>query len=165
MELHFDNIDLSVLAEDCARLLAQKARDAGIQMMMEVPESGIPLRGDPRAIKQIVLNLLSNALKFTPRGGHIWMKAHYDDTRVALSVRDDGIGIPADALPRLGHAFEQVATDPMLSKNGTGLGLALVNALAKKHGGDMRIESVESEGTTVTVTLARVPPEAQAEAA
>jgi cell cycle sensor histidine kinase DivJ len=165
MELHFDNIDLSVLAEDCARLLAQKAREAGIQMVMEVPESGIPLRGDPRAVKQIVLNLLSNALKFTPRGGHIWMKAHYDDARVAFSVRDDGIGIPADALPRLGHAFEQVATDPMLSKNGTGLGLALVNALAKKHGGDMRIESVESEGTTVTVTLARVPPEAQAEAA
>jgi two-component system, cell cycle sensor histidine kinase PleC len=80
-------------------------------------------------------------------------------------VRDDGIGIPADALPRLGRAFEQVATDPMLSKTGTGLGLALVNALAQKHGGAMHIESVESEGTTVTVTLASSPPAAQAEAA
>jgi signal transduction histidine kinase len=165
MELHFDDIDLSVVIEDCARMLAQKARDAGIQMAMEVPESGIPLRGDPRAVKQIVLNLLSNALKFTPRGGHIWMTAHCDDATVTFSVRDDGIGIPAEALPRLGRAFEQVANDPMLTKNGTGLGLALVNALAKKHGGDMRIESVESEGTTVTVTLARVPPAAQAQAA
>jgi signal transduction histidine kinase len=84
---------------------------------------------------------------------------------VTLSVRDDGIGIPAESLPRLGRAFEQVATDPMLSKSGTGLGLALVSALAKKHGGDMQIESVESEGTIVTVTLARVPPPVQAEAA
>jgi cell cycle sensor histidine kinase DivJ len=165
MELHFDDIDLSVVVEDCARMLAQKARDAGIQMAMEVPESGIPLRGDPRAVKQIVLNLLSNALKFTPRGGHIWMSAHCDDATVTFSVRDDGIGIPADALPRLGRAFEQVATDPMLTKNGTGLGLALVSALAKKHGGSMQIESMESEGTTVTVTLARMPPEAQAKAA
>lgn len=155
MELNFNNIDLSSIMEDCARMLAQKARDAGIQMVMEVPETGIPLEGDPRAVKQIVLNLLSNALKFTPRGGHIWMNAHCGEKIVTFSVRDDGIGIPSDALPRLGRAFEQVATDPMLSKSGTGLGLALVNALAKKHGGEMTIRSVESEGTTVTVTLAR----------
>jgi PAS domain S-box-containing protein len=165
MELHFDDIDLSSIVEDCGRMLAQKARDAGIQMVMEVPEKGIPLTADPRAVKQIVLNLLSNALKFTPRSGHIWIKAVRDDTQVTLSVRDDGIGIPAESLPRLGRAFEQVATDPMLSKSGTGLGLALVSALAKMHGGEMQIDSIESEGTTVTVTLARVPPAAQAEAA
>jgi len=165
MELNFDDIDLSAIVEDCGRMLAQKARDAGIQMIMEVPETGIPLTADPRAIKQIVLNLLSNALKFTQRGGHIWIKADCDDTKVTLSIRDDGIGIPAESLPRLGRAFEQVSTDPMLSKNGTGLGLALVSALAKKHGGEMDIQSVESEGTIVTVTLARVPPAAEAEAA
>jgi PAS domain S-box-containing protein len=165
MELHFDDIDLSSIVEDCGRMLAQKARDAGIQMVMEVPEKGIPLTADPRAVKQIVLNLLSNALKFTPRSGHVWIKAVCGDAQVTLSVRDDGIGIPAESLPRLGRAFEQVATDPMLSKSGTGLGLALVSALAKMHGGEMQIDSVESEGTTVTVTLARVPPAAQAEAA
>lgn len=165
MELNFDRVDLSQIIEDCARMLAQRARDCGIQMTMEVPENGLPLTADRRAIKQIVLNLLSNALKFTQRGGHIWIKAFSDDQIVTLSVRDDGIGIPADALPRLGRAFEQVVTDPMLSKTGTGLGLALVNALAQKHGGAMHIESVESEGTTVTVTLASSPPAAQAEAA
>ena len=165
MELNFDHVDLSQTIEDCGRMLAQRARDCGIQMTMEVPENGLPLTADRRAVKQIVLNLLSNALKFTPRGGHVWIKASSGAETVTLSVRDDGIGIPADAIPRLGRAFEQVATDPMLSKSGTGLGLALVNALAQRHGGAMNIASVESEGTTVTVTLAMSPPAAQAEAA
>jgi signal transduction histidine kinase len=146
-------------------MLAQRARDNGIQMAMEVPEAGLPLMADRRALKQIVLNLLSNALKFTQRGGHVWIKASCDGEFVTLSVRDDGIGIPSEALPRLGRAFEQVATDPMISKSGTGLGLALVRALSEKHGGDMQIDSVESEGTTVTVRLALTPPIEQAEAA
>jgi two-component system cell cycle sensor histidine kinase PleC len=63
------------------------------------------------------------------------------------------MGIPADVLPRLGNPFEQAATNPMIAKTGTGLGLALIRALAEKHGGTMRIESVEGEGTTVTVEL------------
>ena len=73
--------------------------------------------------------------------------------RLALSVKDEGVGIPADQLPRLGKPFEQVCVDPMLAKGGTGLGLALVQALAQKHGGAMRIESEEGVGTTVTVEL------------
>jgi PAS domain S-box-containing protein len=165
MELNFDRADLADVLEDCARMLAQRARDNGIQMVMEVPEAGLPLIADRRALKQIVLNLLSNALKFTQRGGHIWIKAFCEGGLITLSVRDDGIGIPADALPRLGRAFEQVATDPMISKTGTGLGLALVRALSRKHGGDMQIDSIESDGTTVVVTLALTPPSAQAEAA
>ena len=165
MEMNFEQTDLSEILEDCARMLAQRARDSGIQMAMEVPEAGLPLSADRRALKQIVLNLLSNALKFTQRGGHVWIKASCDGEFITLSVRDDGIGIPADALPRLGRAFEQVAIDPMISKSGTGLGLALVRALSEKHGGGMQINSVESEGTTVVVRLARTPPARQAEAA
>jgi PAS domain S-box-containing protein len=165
MEMNFDRADLADILEDCARMLAQRARDNGIQMAMEVPEAGFPLVADRRALKQIVLNLLSNALKFTQRGGHVWIQAACDSEFITLSVRDDGIGIPSEALPRLGRAFEQVATDPMISKTGTGLGLALVRALSERHGGDMRIDSVESEGTTVVVRLALIPPAEQAEAA
>jgi PAS domain S-box-containing protein len=165
MEMNFDQADLANILEDCARMLAQRARDNGIQMAMEVPEAGLPLMADRRALKQIALNLLSNALKFTQRGGHVWIKASCDGEFVVLSVRDDGIGIPSEALPRLGRAFEQVATDPMISKTGTGLGLALVRALSEKHGGDMQINSVESEGTTVVVRLALTPPVERAEAA
>ncbi|MGN6517202.1 MAG: PAS domain-containing sensor histidine kinase [Rhizomicrobium sp.] len=164
MDLKFEDVDLSEVMEDCARLLAQRARDNGIQMIMETPADGLPLTADRRAVKQIVLNLLSNALKFTPRGGHVWITAAAGKGRVVLSVRDDGIGIPADALPRLGRAFEQAATDPMVAKSGTGLGLALVRALSESHGGAMQIDSAEGDGTTVTVTLA-TNPAAKAEAA
>lgn len=157
LDLRFEEIDLEIVMEDCARLLSQRARDNGIQMIMEAPEGGLPLIADRRSIKQIILNLLSNALKFTLRGGHIWLKAVADGNRVILSVTDDGVGIPTDALPRLGRAFEQAAVDPMLAKSGTGLGLALVRALSENHGGSMQIESIEGEGTTVTVTLASNP--------
>jgi PAS domain S-box-containing protein len=164
-ELHFERVDLAGTIEDCARLLAERARNGGVELIMEVPEAGVPLVADGRAIKQIVLNLLSNAVKFTPRGGHIWVTAGNKDGRAILCVRDDGIGIPEDALPRLGRPFEQVATDSNLAKGGTGLGLALVSALAQKHGGAMIIESVEGEGTAVTVQLAEDPIGLTAEAA
>ncbi|HWA29505.1 MAG TPA: ATP-binding protein, partial [Rhizomicrobium sp.] len=164
LDLHFERVDLGAVMEDCARLLSQRARDGGIQMIMEAPEGGLPLMADRRAVKQIVLNLLSNALKFTARGGHVWLNGAAAGDHVVLSVRDDGVGIPADALPRLGRAFEQAAADPMLAKSGTGLGLALVRALSESHGGAMQIESVEGEGTTVTVRLA-VNPAAKAQAA
>jgi signal transduction histidine kinase len=164
-ELHFERVDLAGTIEDCARLLAERARNAGVELIMEVPETGVPLIADSRAIKQIVLNLLSNAVKFTPRGGHIWATAGNEDGRTNLCVRDDGIGIPKDALPRLGRPFEQVATDSNIAKGGTGLGLALVSALAQKHGGAMIIQSVEGEGTAVTVELAQDPRPQAAEAA
>jgi two-component system cell cycle sensor histidine kinase PleC len=75
--------------------------------------------------------------------------------RVRISVRDTGIGIPAHVLSRIGGAFEQASNDPMLAREGTGLGLALVNALVGQHGGALRIESKENVGTTVTVELPR----------
>jgi cell cycle sensor histidine kinase DivJ len=164
-ELNFERVDLAGTVEDCGRLLAERARNSGVELIVEIPEAGVPLVADSRAIKQIVLNLLSNAVKFTPRGGHVWATARCENGRVILCVRDDGIGIPEEALPRLGRAFEQVTTDATIAKGGTGLGLALVSALAQKHGGVMTIESVEGEGTSVTVDLAQDPTERNAEAA
>jgi len=73
--------------------------------------------------------------------------------RISLKVRDTGIGIPADLLPRLGNAFEQGSNDPMLAREGTGLGLALVKALVAQHGGSVSIESQENVGTTVSIDL------------
>ncbi|HWD49470.1 MAG TPA: ATP-binding protein [Rhizomicrobium sp.] len=153
MELNFENVDISHLVEDSARLMAQRARDGGIELTTRTPENGLLAKADHRAVKQILLNLLSNAVKFTPKGGRIVVAAIEQNGKVIIRVSDDGIGIPADVLPRLGKPFEQAATDPMIARTGTGLGLALIRALAEKHGGTMRIESVEGEGTTVTVEL------------
>ncbi|HEY5338026.1 MAG TPA: ATP-binding protein [Rhizomicrobium sp.] len=157
MELHFERVDLAGTVEDCARLLAERARDSGVQIISEVPVASIPLIADSRALKQILLNLLANSVKFTPRGGHVWISVKATGDRVNICVRDDGIGIPEEALPRLGRAFEQVTTDSHIAKTGTGLGLALVRALAEKHGGGLTIESQVGDGTTVTVTLAHAP--------
>ena len=121
------------------------------------PPAPISLIADRRALKQVLLNLLTNAIKFTPAGGTVVVAFHSDGEFAKLCVRDTGIGIPADELPRLGRPFEQVCGDPMLAKSGTGLGLALVRALVEKHGGTMRIESEEGVGTEVTVDFPLTP--------
>jgi cell cycle sensor histidine kinase DivJ len=92
-------------------------------------------------------------VKFTPSGGAVTLRAEGAEGRLKLVVRDNGIGIPGKTLARLGNAFEQADNDPMRAREGTGLGLALVRALAERHGGTLTIESRESVGTTVIVEL------------
>jgi PAS domain S-box-containing protein len=153
MELHIERVDLRGAIDDCVRLLQARTRSADIEISTDIRAGGTDFFADRRAIKQILLNLLSNAVKFSLPGGKVRVETCMAGDRLALSVKDEGVGIPADQLPRLGKPFEQVCVDPMLAKGGTGLGLALVQALAQKHGGAMRIESEEGVGTTVTVEL------------
>jgi PAS domain S-box-containing protein len=153
LQLHLEQVELSSLVHDCLRLLGERATSAGIKMAAELPAGATRIEADRRALKQILLNLLSNAVKFTTPGGNVTVRVWTDDEKLTLAVSDDGIGIPAQALSRLGRPFEQVSSDPTVSKGGTGLGLALVHALANKHGGSARIESEEGAGTTVTVEL------------
>jgi len=151
LELNFERVDLSGTIEDSVRMLSERADSVGLELTVSAPEAPVSLTGDRRAVKQILLNLLTNAIKFTPPGGSIFVEVRTELERVIISVRDTGIGIPAHELPRLGKPFEQVCGDPMLAKSGTGLGLALVRALVEKHGGQLRIESEEGVGTTVSV--------------
>jgi len=103
-------------------------------------------------LKQIVINLVSNAIKFTPAGGQITVNLQAYGDILDLSVIDNGIGISAEDVSRLGRPFEQVG-DTTRNIGGTGLGLSLVRAFAELHGGEMIIESRLGEGTTVTVRL------------
>jgi PAS domain S-box-containing protein len=151
LELNFERVDLSGTIEDSIRMLSDRADNGGLELVVDAPEIPVSLMGDRRAIKQVLLNLLTNAIKFTPPGGKVCIEVHPERDRVVVSVRDTGIGIPARDLPRLGNPFEQVCADPMLAKSGTGLGLALVRALVEKHGGQLRIESEEGIGTEVSV--------------
>ena len=108
---------------------------------------------DRRAMKQILLNLLSNAIKFTPAGGKVVARATSIDDALILSVADTGIGIPPDQVSRLGNPFVQVRSSAGASHEGTGLGLALVRALAETHEGSLKIESILTQGTTVSVMI------------
>jgi len=151
LELNIERVDLTGTVEDSVRLVTDRAENCGLEISVSLPKKPVLFMADRRAVKQVLLNLLTNAIKFTPAGGHVDVVVRADDKRVTLCVRDTGIGIPAHELPRLGKPFEQVCGDPMLAKTGTGLGLALVRALVEKHDGRMHIESEEGVGTEVSV--------------
>ncbi|HXD50812.1 MAG TPA: ATP-binding protein, partial [Burkholderiales bacterium] len=114
---------------------------------------GICLSADQRLLKQIVLNLLSNAVKFTPEGGRVTIRARGARGWVSIAIADTGIGIPHDALARLGRPFEQVESQLTKSHQGSGLGLAIAKSLIELHHGSMRIRSTLGRGTIVLLRL------------
>jgi len=114
---------------------------------------GIKLRADRRAIKQIVINLLSNAIKFTPEGGQVRVRARIRTDSVAFMFEDTGIGIPREALKKIGRPFEQVESLLTKTHQGSGLGLAIAKSLAELHCGSLRIRSALNRGTVVLLRL------------
>lgn len=149
-----ETLDVGLVVESCVRMIGERA--AAQQLVVAHEDSGTPPRvfADERALKQMLLNLLSNAVKFTPPKGRVEIAVRVlDDGRLALSVRDNGIGIATEDLDRVVKPFGQVETALNRKHQGTGLGLPLTKALAELHGGELRIESALQRGTTATVTL------------
>jgi cell cycle sensor histidine kinase DivJ len=138
---------------NCCNLLALKARDNGIDLVTRAPEDLSDITGDPRAFKQIVLNLVSNAIKFTERGGMVTVSAGVEGSRLVLRVADNGVGIAAEDLKRIGDPFFQAGKTYQRRHEGTGLGLSIVKSLVALHGGEMTVQSKIDEGTTVAVAL------------
>jgi two-component system cell cycle sensor histidine kinase PleC len=152
MTLSVEDLLLDDLVEESIRIVSAQAAAQEIEVVSEAGRD-LQLRGDRRAIKQIMLNLLSNAVKFTPPGGRIRVRAKSAGAAITFTVGDTGIGIPRDALGKLGRPFEQVSNQFTKSHRGSGLGLAITGSLASLHGGAMRIRSREGEGTVVSVRL------------
>jgi two-component system, cell cycle sensor histidine kinase DivJ len=138
---------------NCCNLLALKARENGIELATRVPEDLPDMTGDPRAFKQVVLNLVSNAIKFTERGGKVTASAGVEGSRLVLRVTDTGVGIAADDLKRIGDPFFQAGKTYQRRHEGTGLGLSIVKSLVALHAGELTVQSRIDEGTTVTVAL------------
>lgn len=157
-EIHAEKLDAAHVVEACVRLMRGRAEENGIHLVKKIDcAAGGTIMADERALKQILLNLLSNSVKFTPAQGIVTIEAHASDDRIGFIVRDTGRGIPQDQIARLGQPFEQIATDAALAKQGTGLGLALVRSLVELHGGRMTLESEAGAGTVVTIDLPKVP--------
>lgn len=152
-ELHPEEFLVREAVAAGVRLVSGRADEKHISVGVRVEPETLTLRADQRAFKQIMLNLLSNAIKFTNNGGTIGVEATIDGGCFKLVIRDSGIGIADDVLPRLARPFEQASSDPARAHGGSGLGLALVKSLAELHGGALSIASKEGHGTEVTVTL------------
>jgi two-component system, cell cycle sensor histidine kinase DivJ len=152
-ELSEEVFDLSSVAEASVRFLRLPAERAGVALKTSVTPEANFIFADKRAVKQILVNLLSNGVKFTPRGGEVSVRALLDSAGIEITVTDTGVGIPEKDLVRLGQPFEQVEGEHVRKKEGTGLGLSLVKALAGMHGGEAVIESTLGIGTTVRVRL------------
>jgi two-component system, cell cycle sensor histidine kinase DivJ len=137
----------------CCDMLALKARESGLDMVTQIGPDLPEIVADKRAFKQILLNLISNAVKFTSRGGRIVVSAEIDATVLRVSVEDTGVGISAADLPMVGSPFFQARTAYDRRHDGTGLGLSIVKGLVMLHGGHVDIASRLGEGTKVTVRL------------
>jgi len=160
-ELAREEFDAREPVSAALRILQIQAHESRVQLRGVLPPSELDVNADRRAIKQIVLNLVANALKFTPEPGSVTVTLQAAQGAMELVVADTGVGIAPEDLARLGKPFEQ-AGDAASRTGGTGLGLSLVKAFAKLHGGDMTIESSLGEGTAVTVRLPVLAAPAQA---
>ncbi|MEI9995740.1 MAG: PAS domain-containing sensor histidine kinase [Rhizomicrobium sp.] len=153
LDLFEEVFDLEETAEAAIRFVKLHAERAGVALKLGVAPGARMVFADKRAIKQMLINLLTNGVKFTPRGGDVRVRATLDHRGIEIAVADSGVGISAKDLERLGRPFEQVEGEHVRSKEGTGLGLALVKALAALHGGEATLESTLGEGTTVRIRL------------
>lgn len=148
-----EKIDVVALLSDCMTFMKYEFDKRGLVVESDV--SGIPVEivADRTAIKQIILNILSNAVKYNKEGGRIEIDASFDYDAFTLSVTDTGIGIPADSLQGVTEPFYRSQANPHLAQEGTGLGLAIVKSLTEAHKGTLMLRSVEGKGTTVTIVL------------
>jgi cell cycle sensor histidine kinase DivJ len=151
-ELALEDFDLREAVSAVLRLMRGQADRAGVQLRGVLPREPLEGRADRRAVKQIVLNLISNALKFTPNGGAVTVTARAAGETLEIVIADNGVGISAEDIVRLGNPYEQAGGAEQRS-GGTGLGLSLVRAFARLHGGEMVIESELGAGTSVTIRL------------
>jgi signal transduction histidine kinase len=156
LELSNDAVDLSESIAACVRLMEPHSTKADVRLRSALPD-GLPLlRADDRRVRQILLNLLSNALKFTPAGGSVDIAVSYSDAGLAMTVADTGIGMTPDQIPVALERFGQIDSRLSRKYTGTGLGLPLTKHLTELHGGTLMIVSEPGRGTTVTALF---PPE------
>ena len=145
-------VELEPFLNDAMRVVSGRAEDKRLTLTARIGK-GVRLIADNRLLKQVVLNLLSNAVKFTPEGGRITIRGRAAGDWVSIAIADTGIGIPKEAIARLGRPFEQVESQLTKSHQGSGLGLAIARSLIKLHGGSMRIRSTLGKGTMVLLRL------------
>ncbi len=143
---------LEGLIHECIEIIRPQVQEEQIEIYTDLERSLAPVQGDRNRLKQVLLNLLTNAIKYNHPGGKINMRLYLEDDMATLSVEDTGEGIPSDSLPRIFERFYRVP-DPTCRIAGTGLGLAIARRIVNSHDGTIKVESEYHKGSTFTVRL------------
>ena len=151
LNLNLISISTKAIIQVIIRLMMERAHKKQIALLAMVSSDTPDMLADERAVKQILFNLISNAIKFTPNKGTITISAKGVDDGVSIAVADTGVGIPADQIDRVLKPFEQLDNRYSRSEGGTGLGLSVVQGLIKLHGGHLSVDSTEGKGSVFTV--------------
>ena len=153
-QLTYDVFDAGDVVRSSVKMVRPMADAAEVLIVLDVPEDDVLIEADRKAVRQILLNVLSNAVKFSPKGAQIDVALQTFDDEIVLSVEDEGPGMSDDEIARIGEPFAQGASAQLTEERGSGLGLALVASLTSLHGGEFDIES-DGDGTLVSMTLPR----------
>ena len=154
VQVRDETVDLNQIFSQCARMVSQLAAENAVTLIQEQREP-LLVQADAKLVRQMVLNLLYNAIKFTPELGHVSYGAEKVADGVALWVSDTGVGIPEDQVDMVLKPFATVESQKLVSKSGVGLGLSITRGLIEAHGGTIRIERSESGGARITL---KIPP-------
>jgi signal transduction histidine kinase len=136
-------------------LLQSNAEENGLEFEVEIPEQPLTLLGIEDGLERLFMNLVSNAIKYTPAGGSVAVRAWREDDQIKAEVSDTGIGIPEEALPHLFSEFYRAKNAKAVQAEGTGLGLAIAKDVVEQHGGQISVRSAVGQGTTFSVVLPR----------
>jgi two-component system phosphate regulon sensor histidine kinase PhoR len=165
--LRLATVDVGAVVEDVLQILGERAARAEVRISSQVAPATPPITADGDRLRQVLINLVDNAIKYTPTGGQVVVRAAPGDPAwapdmVEIAIADTGIGIPAQDLPRLTERFFRVDKARSRALGGTGLGLAIVKHIVQAHGGRLDISSIVGRGTTVRVLLPAAPADAGA---
>lgn len=149
MVMNFQMLDIVAEIDDVVFMFGEKAKKEEKRLTFYEPEEAIPVMGDRDRLKQVIIIVLDNAMKYSEPGGEIYIYTAVADDKLTIGVRDHGCGIPADQLPKVKQKFYKANTN----KGGFGIGLAVADEIIAKHNGEFNIDSVEGDGTNVTITL------------
>jgi len=146
VSLHIERVDVAELAREVTATLSHRHAGSGVEVRVDLP-SPFPVSADRFRLEQVLINLVDNAIKFTPAGGTVMIRGREEEGRPVVVVEDTGVGIPSDSLERIFHRFYRVDQARSRDLGGTGLGLAIVKHLMRLHGGQVRVESELGRGS------------------
>ncbi|MEP1029830.1 MAG: ATP-binding protein, partial [Alphaproteobacteria bacterium] len=159
MALEVQTVDLREAVDSCVTIVSERASKTGLKLVSELPDAPGTIEADPTRLRQILLNLMINAVKFTPKGGTVSLQLRrMSDGAAEFVISDTGIGIAPEDMSRIMEPFSQARHSHVSKSEGTGLGLPLAKAFAELHGGSLRVESRLGKGTSVRVIIPAEPP-------